>query len=163
VDHTVWRDPEQVAVVGDMVDRAQGNAVDDRRRAQRVAVFDDVRGLQERRRAQGAHRAACAVRAEDPLAQTVLVKNDMRLPRDLATGKLAEVSPADVVSVNDSPRAASDSATRKPDGLLTSRARTPSLAPRRDDQSARSTIDARRDSTNTITRSPGLSTSELCG
>jgi hypothetical protein len=42
-------DAEEVAVVREVVDGAESDAVDDRGTAERVAVFNDVRGLQQRR------------------------------------------------------------------------------------------------------------------
>lgn len=48
VDNPIRRDPEQVAIVGQVVDRAQRDPVDNGRRAQRIAIVDDVRRLQQR-------------------------------------------------------------------------------------------------------------------
>ncbi len=66
-------DAEEVAVVGEVVDRAQRYAVDDDRDAARIAVVDDVRRLQQRRFAQPAHCAARGVRAQHRRTETMLM------------------------------------------------------------------------------------------
>jgi hypothetical protein len=65
VDDTRGVDAEQVAVEGEVVDRAQRDAVDDRGDAFLLDVGDDVRGLDEFALAQRADRAAMAVGAHD--------------------------------------------------------------------------------------------------
>ena len=46
--HAIGVDAEKVAVVPEVVDGAEREAVDDGGTAKRIAVFDDVRGLQQR-------------------------------------------------------------------------------------------------------------------
>src|SRR4051794_34955721 len=65
VNDAVGVDPEEVAVVGEMVDRAEGEAVDDRGDAFGLGVFDDVGCLDEGRLAQRTDRAPLAVGTED--------------------------------------------------------------------------------------------------
>ncbi|MCP9489689.1 MAG: hypothetical protein MSC31_07400 [Solirubrobacteraceae bacterium MAG38_C4-C5] len=48
VDDAVGIDAQEVAVVGQVVDRAQGQAVDHGRAAERITVLDGVRRLEER-------------------------------------------------------------------------------------------------------------------
>src|SRR5262245_34432043 len=77
-------DPEQVAVIGEVMDRAQCESIDDGRVPVLVPVFNDVRGLDELGLAQGAHGAALAVRVQDVDAEALLMQSDERLARRVA-------------------------------------------------------------------------------
>jgi hypothetical protein len=88
VHDSVRRDPEQVAVIREVVDCAEGDPVDHGCGATRVAVLDDVRGLQQRSLAECADCAAGAVGAENSLAEAMLVQTDVRLASRVPAGEL---------------------------------------------------------------------------
>lgn len=67
-------DSEKVAVIRQVVDRAECDAVDDGRGASWVAVVDDVCCLKQRRLAELADSTPCRVRAQDSGTEMMLVQ-----------------------------------------------------------------------------------------
>ena len=74
VNHTCWVYTEQIAVIGQVVDGAERQAVDDRSHAFGRGVRHDVSRLNEIVSPQRADRAPLAIRPEYVLAETLLVK-----------------------------------------------------------------------------------------
>lgn len=73
VHDAVRVDAEKVAVVREVMDGAESEAVDHGGTTERVAVFDDVRGLQQRSLLQRADRAARSIRLQDGPLKPVLM------------------------------------------------------------------------------------------
>ena len=73
VDQQVWRDAEDVRVVGRVMDLAKGEPVGDLGQAAVVVIGDDVSRVEEEDVAEVAHRAAAAVGTEDHLAEPMLM------------------------------------------------------------------------------------------
>jgi hypothetical protein len=94
VDDAVGRDAEEVAVVGEMMDGAQRDAVDDGGSTLWVAVLDDVCRLEEWRLPQPADGALSAVRAQDAVAEVMLVQTDLRLARRVTPHELIGYDPS---------------------------------------------------------------------
>lgn len=74
VHYAVRSDTHQVAVIGEVVNRTEREAVDDRRDSARASIFDDVGRLHQRLLPQCADGAPMSVRGQHTLAKTVLVK-----------------------------------------------------------------------------------------
>lgn len=100
VHRAVGVDAEQIAVVGQVMDCAQREAVDHCCAAERVTVLDDVRRLEQRRLLERADRAAGAVGLQDGAAEAMLVKSIRRLARRVISSL---TRPAGVVSASGSP------------------------------------------------------------
>jgi hypothetical protein len=83
VNDVVGRDPNQVLVERSVVDRAEAEAVADRRLAA-LDVAQDVRSVEEAELLQPADRALTAVRGDDSAAEARLVEPDSRLPHGVA-------------------------------------------------------------------------------
>lgn len=76
--------PITFAVVCEVVDRAHRDPVDDRRRTARIAVLEDVGGLEEGRLPQGTDRTPPAVGPEHDRPELMLVEPDERLARRIS-------------------------------------------------------------------------------
>jgi hypothetical protein len=81
VDHAPRVNPHEVAVVGEVVNRAQGESIDDGRDSLRFRVFDDVRGLDESRLAQRADRAPLPIRTQNVAAEALLMQAQSDFPK----------------------------------------------------------------------------------
>lgn len=78
VNHTAWIDTQEVSVIREMVDCAQRNPVDNRRRAPRVAIIDYVGCLQKRGLAQATDRTPGRISAQTGRTKAVLVQANER-------------------------------------------------------------------------------------
>ena len=76
---------QQIAVVCKVMDRAQGNAVDDCGVAARISLVDDVCGFQQTRFTEATDRAAGPVGTQDGSSKAVLVQPYERLVGGVAT------------------------------------------------------------------------------
>nr|WP_084956277.1 DEAD/DEAH box helicase family protein [Thermoactinospora rubra] len=74
LDHQVGTNPEDVLVIGGMVDLAQRQPVGHRGDAAFLPVRDDVGGIKQRQMPEVAHRAARLVRLDHPLPEDRLVE-----------------------------------------------------------------------------------------
>src|SRR5205823_7545214 len=83
VNDVVGRDPNQALVERSVVDRAEAEAIADRRLAA-LDVAQDVRGVEEAELLQPADRALTAVRGDDSAAEARLVEPDSRLSHGVA-------------------------------------------------------------------------------
>jgi hypothetical protein len=81
VHDQVGPDADDVAVEGRVVEGTQGQAVGDLRLAERVAIRQDVRGVEQLGVAQAADGALLAVGADDAQPERVLVQPPLHLDR----------------------------------------------------------------------------------
>jgi hypothetical protein len=94
VDDSAGIDPEQVAVVGEVMDRAKSQAVDDGGDPLGRGVGDDVSRLDELTFSQGANRAAVLVGAQDVEPKPLLVQPHPDLAERIPAGIRCRNRPA---------------------------------------------------------------------
>ena len=78
MNHTTWIDAQEVSVIREMVDRAQRDPVDNRRRAPPIAIVDYVGRLEKRGLTQAAHRTSRRISAQNGRPKAVLVQANER-------------------------------------------------------------------------------------
>ena len=100
LDDEIGPDTEDVAVVGGVMDLAEGQAIAHGGNTRLLTVRDDVRGVKERTVSQGAHRASRVVGAQHGGPEDRLVE---ALPR-LAQNVTAQVLGDRCVTVDQAPR-----------------------------------------------------------
>lgn len=80
--------PKDVLVVGGVVDLAKGKPVGDDRFTERIAVWNDVRGIEQPPVAECTHRAASVVCQHDLAGEDWLVQTSLRLGDEVAAQRL---------------------------------------------------------------------------